>query len=99
MSFNDTILTDGGYDRHSGWFKLKNDAKNREHWSRIIENAVTAQQQARGLTLPKRKKIITRCGMRRPLKKLPPHITTPTTTNIRTEFIRGKDLKTVHIES
>ena len=99
MSLNDAILTDGGYDRLSGWHKLKNDAKDREHWSRIIENAVTTQQQARGLAVPKRTKTTTHWGMRRPLRKPPPYITTPTTTNTRTQFIRGKDLKTVHIES
>ena len=99
MSLNDAVLSDGGYDRHSGWHKLKDDAKDREHWSRIIENAATTQQQARGLALPKRTKTTTHWGMRRPLRKPPPYITTPTTTNTRTQFIRGKDLKTVHIES
>ena len=96
MSLNDALLSDGGNDRHSGWHKLKNDAKDREHWSRIIENAVTTQQQARDQALPKQTKTTTPWGMRRPLRKLPPHITTPTTTNTRTEFKRGKDLKVVH---
>ena len=51
-TLNDTILKDAGYDRSTGWSQLKEDAKNREVWGRVILRATRLQQSQRGISPP-----------------------------------------------
>ena len=56
-TLNDTILKDAGYDRSTGWSQLKEDAKNREVWGRVILRATRLQQSQRGISPPAKRTI------------------------------------------
>ena len=51
LSLNDAILTDAGFDRSSGWPKVKKVVQNREAWSRTVHHATKTHQEARGVPM------------------------------------------------